>query len=176
MSRPGPTLCPAVKRIFLVACVAAVAALGAQPPPPAARQELDFWLGDWEVFVDGKFDGTNRIERVLGGAALIENWHDADGHEGKSWFYFYPPENRWKQVWVTDAGGVKEKALTGRLPNGAVQFRGEVQLRDGRNILDRTTLTPLADGTVRQVIELSADGGANWKKGYDAIYRRKKLP
>lgn len=153
-----------------------VAALRAQMPAPTAHHELDFWLGEWEVFADGKLDGTNRIERVLEGAALVENWHDADGHEGKSWFYFYRPENRWKQVWVTDAGGVKEKALVDLLPNGAVRFRGEIPLRDGRKILDQTTLTPNPDGTVRQVIEQSTDGGQSWKVAYDAIYRRKKSP
>jgi len=160
----------------LLAALVAVASLHAEatPPAPAAHRELDFWLGEWEVFADGKLDGTNRIEKILNGAALIENWHDADGHEGKSWFYFYRPENRWKQVWVTDLGGVKEKALADLLPGGAVRFRGEIPLRAGGKILDQTTLTPLADGTVRQVIEQSADNGRTWKVVYDAIYRRKK--
>lgn len=165
--------------VKLKVCFAAVlgaVALRAQMPPPAVHHELDFWLGEWEVFADGKLDGTNRIERLLDGAALVENWHDSDGHEGKSWFYFYRPENRWKQVWVTDTGGVKEKALVDILPNGAVRFHGEIPLRDGRKILDQTTLTPDPDGTVRQVIEQSTDGGKSWKVAYDAIYRRKKSP
>ncbi len=153
---------------------AGVIGLHAQPAATSSHHELDFWLGDWEVFADGKLDGTNRIERVLDGAALMENWHDVDGHEGKSWFYFYRPENRWKQVWVTDLGGVKEKALVELLANGAVRFRGELPQRDGRKLLDQTTLTPLPDGTVRQVIEQSADGGQTWRTTYDAIYRRRK--
>lgn len=166
-----------MKTKLLLATLATVAALRAQPPAdakPAGHHELDFWLGEWEVFAGGKLDGTNRIERVLGGAALIEHWHDVDGHEGKSWFYFYRPENRWKQVWVTDLGGVKEKACSAILTDGSVRFRGEIPLRDGRKVLDQTTLTPLADGTVRQVIEQSTDGGETWQTAYDAIYRRKK--
>ena len=162
---------------LLAAAFALAAACPARMPaaePPAAHHELDFWLGDWDVLAEGKQDGTNRIEQVLDGAALIEHWHGADGHEGRSWFYFYRPENRWKQIWVTDAGGVKEKVCVEIFLGGGVRFRGEIPLRDGRRLLDQTTLTPRADGTVRQVIEQSADGGRTWQVGYDAIYRRKK--
>ena len=164
-------------RLCLAAALALATALRAQTPPSAPlapHHELDFWLGEWEVFAEGKLDGTNRIEKLLDGAALMEHWHDADGHEGKSWFYFYRPEDRWKQVWVTDTGGVKEKVCVALLPAGGARFRGEISLRDGRKILDQTTLTPLANGTVRQVIEQSTDGGQTWKVAYDAIYRRKK--
>jgi hypothetical protein len=144
---------------------------------PAATQaphhELDFWIGNWEAFSDGKLDGTDRIEKTLNGAAVTEFWSDSNGHEGKSWFYFYRPENRWKQIWVTDTGGVKEKACIEVFPQGGVRFRGEIPLRDGRRILDQTTLTPLSDGTVHQVIEQSSDGGKTWDVSYNAIYRRK---
>ena len=35
------------------------------------------------------------------------------------------------------------------------------------------TLTPLPDGTVRQVIERSTDDGATWQSSFDAVYRRR---
>ena len=148
----------------------------AQTPPPAPpeTQLLDFWVGEWEVFlVTGPKDGDNRIEKMLGGFAVQENWTELDGHEGKSWFYYYRAEKRWKQVWVTDGGGVKEKAQMPDPPAGSVRFRGEIPLRDGRKLLDQTTLTPLPDGRVRQVIEQSTDGGRTWQTVYDAYYVRK---
>jgi hypothetical protein len=74
---------------------------------------------------------------------------------------------------VTDAGAVKEKAQVEDAPAGSVRFRGEIPLRDGRKLLDQTTLTPLPDGRVRQVIEQSNDGGKTWRTVYDAIYVRK---
>ena len=166
-----------VRLSLLAACAAWMVGLtlGA-PASDGTSRELDFWVGEWEVEADGKFDGTNRIEKVLGGAAVLEHWHGADGHEGKSWFYFYPAEHRWKQIWVTDIGGVKEKAQVETQSGGAVRFRGEMARRDGTKLLDQTTLTPGADGTVRQVIEQSADGGRTWRVVYDAVYRRKKSP
>ena len=135
---------------------------------------LDFWVGEWDVFLaTGPKDGDNRIEKMLGGFVVQENWTELDGHEGKSWFYYYRPEKRWKQVWVTDGGGVKEKAQVDGAPAGSVRFRGTILLRDGRHLLDQTTLTPLPDGRVRQVIEQSADEGKTWQTVYDAYYVHK---
>ena len=155
--------------------------VGASPagsPPPTeqdpAYHQLDFWLGEWEVY-DAKThqrDGHNRIEKLHKGAAIQENWTDADGSEGKSWFYYYRPEKRWKQVWVTDVGFIKEKALVEVFPDGGVRFRGEIPRRDGTKITDQTTLTPLPAEKVRQVIEWSKDGGKTWETVYDAIYER----
>ena len=168
-----------MKLIFRLLCFSgAVVAvrLMAQPDPATSAEthQLDFWVGEWEVFLaTGPKDGDNRIEKMLGGFAIQENWTELDGHEGKSWFYFYRPENRWKQIWVTDGGGVKEKAQVADAPAGSVRFRGEIPLKGGRKLLDQTTLTPLPDGRVRQVIEQSRDGGVTWQTVYDAYYTRK---
>lgn len=164
-----------MKQLSCWLCLGALLTINAPAQTaPAATQLLDFWAGDWGVFLAaGPKDGDNRIEKMLGGFALLENWTELDGHEGKSWFYFYRPENRWKQVWVTDGGGVKEKAQVADAPAGSVRFRGEIPLKDGRRLLDQTTLTPLPDGRVRQVIEQSRDGGTTWQTVYDAYYVRK---
>jgi hypothetical protein len=60
-----------------------------------------------------------------------------------------------------------------RFPNGAVRFQGALPRMDGTFVLDRTTLTPVATGQVRQVIEQSVDGGQNWIVGFDAMYVRR---
>jgi hypothetical protein len=132
---------------------------------------LDFWVGTWDVLAQGQVVGHNRIEKVVHGCALIENWTDAMGGEGKSLFYYQRARQDWKQVWV-DAGGVKEKHVVGRYDDGSVRFQGELPRPTGAFVLDRTTLSPLRDGTVRQVIEQSVDGGKTWTVGFDAIYRR----
>ena len=147
-------------------------------PPPAESHQLDFWLGDWEVY-DAKThqrDGHNHIEKLLKGAVVMENWSDANGSAGKSWFYYYRPEKRWKQVWVTDTGFVKEKALVEAYPDGGVRFRGVIPKSDGGTVVDQTTLTPLPGGRVRQQIEWSQDGGKTFETVYDAIYERPAKP
>jgi hypothetical protein len=146
--------------------------------PSAADQPLAFWLGHWEAFVDGKSDGHSFVERVLGGCAFLEHWHDASGFEGMSLFYFESHLQQWKQVWVTDhalrPGGMKEKVMI-HSSSELVQFQGTVWVTPKRSVLDRTTLHKLEDGDVNQVIEYSKDGGKTWTRTYDATYRHHSL-
>ena len=139
--------------------------------------KLDFWLGDWNVRIGTRLVGTNQIVKILRGCAIIENWTGTDGSEGKSLFYYDSDHEAWKQVWVTDAaygpGGLKEKKLVKQFRDGSLMFQGEVVLGNGTSYLDRTTLIPKADGTVRQWIEISTDGGETWTSTFDAIYQRK---
>jgi hypothetical protein len=136
---------------------------------------LDFWIGDWNVVdSEGAVQGTNRIEKVLDGCAIVERWTGAEGGRGLSLFYFNALNRTWKQVWVTSratvAGALKEKQLVEELPDGGVRFQGVIVLADGRSILDRTTLTPLEGGQVRQVVEWSRDGGVNWTESFQGLY------
>jgi hypothetical protein len=178
-------------RHFLVPALVALAAIGpgagvarSQAPPSCAEEpafsELDFWIGNWDVLVGQKPVGTNRIEKILNGCAVMEHWTDANGSEGKSLFYYHQATGEWKQVWVTGNAtfpwGVKEKTLVERFDGGGVRFEGEIRLPDGGRYLDRTTLTPLPGGRVRQVIEVSHDGGVNWEGRFDGIYVRIDRP
>jgi hypothetical protein len=145
------------------------------PPPPGctgpAYHRLDFWIGSWNVLAaDGHFDGTNVITPILGGCAIEERWTDAAGHQGRSLFSLDRRTGWWRQVWVTDEGPVKEKAEQPGAVAGAVRFAGTVATASGP-VLDRTTLTPLADGTVRQRIEQSGDGGKSWR-AWEGTYVR----
>jgi hypothetical protein len=141
-----------------------------------AYHKLDFWVGNWDVFDshDGTKGGTNKIEKILDGCALVENWHELDpqGSDGKSLFYYQKATKQWKQVWVTAMGPMKEKRLTQELPDGGVRFQGEIPHPDGSSHLDRTTLTPINKDRVRQVIEISRDQGKTWEVTFDAEYRR----
>jgi hypothetical protein len=164
-----------------VAAILAVAATPAAAQGPAPRcddidgfHRLDFWLGSWTVEVDGERAGTNRIEKVLDGCAVTEAWRGEGGGEGRSLFFYNPVTDSWKQVWVTERatspGGLKEKTLVETLGDGSLRFQGTIPLPDGGSILDRTTLTPLSGGRVRQVIEISRDGGATWQATFNGLY------
>jgi len=171
--------------ILLVAPFLRAGLSAAAPPAPASLpcdseetyHVLDFWLGDWTVLAERQEVGTNRVEKILAGCAVLEHWRDADGSRGESFFFVQPVTRRWKQVWVTDQaigpGGLKEKQLVARVPGGGTRFQGEIPIPDGRVILDRTTLTPAPDGRVHQVIEISRDGGSTWTPTFDAWYIRK---
>lgn len=154
----APFLCPIPPRAQVK---------GKEPVKPGT--ELDFWIGTWKVYSGGRLDGVDVVEKEVAGFAVIENWKDSSGSTGKSLFYYMPAKKQWKQVWVTEAGIYKEK-LSEPSPNG-IRFSGHVFLPDGREIQDRTTLTRMPNGDVRQVIEFTKDG-KKWQTYYDAIYKR----
>jgi hypothetical protein len=141
---------------------------------------LDFWLGTWTVSSRGQVVGTNRVEAILKGCAVMEHWRDVEGGEGQSVFYYDRATDRWKQVWLTDhafrRGGTREKAeLRERTSSDRIMFQGNYpDPKSGLTITDRTTLTPQADGTVRQVIEISTDSGKTWRTTFDALYSSQK--
>jgi hypothetical protein len=136
--------------------------------------QLDFWVGEWDVWSGDELAGTNVIEKTLGGCAVLEHWTGAGGGEGKSLFYV-DGGGMWQQVWVTEwsrhTGGVKEKTWQSLDNDKQVRFQGEISLPDGGSYLDRTTLTDLGNGEVRQLIEVSRDGGETWEATFDAVYR-----
>lgn len=163
--------------ILLLFC-SVTAPAGAQSPSGCAGDStyaaLDFWIGAWRVYVRDTLVGTNRISKVLQGCAVVEEWQDTRGGKGQSLFYVDPALQRWKQVWVTEAanrvGGVKEKQLIAHLPGAGVRFQGELRQPGGEVVLDRTSLWPLPGRTVRQLIEISGDGGTSWRATFDARY------
>jgi hypothetical protein len=171
---------PVTRRIVLtvVLLLSASGDMTAQEKPgcdaPVYRQ-LDFWVGTWDVRLDGRDTviGTNIIEKTLNGCAILEHWTDGNRNRSKSLFYYHRADRVWKQVWVTDVGRVKEKRMLPESSSTVVMFQGELRLDAVPRVFDRTTLTDMGDGRVRQRIAQSADGGTTWDSGFDAIYTRR---
>jgi tetratricopeptide (TPR) repeat protein len=132
---------------------------------------FDFWGGEWEVYAGSQLVGSNRVERIERGCALLENWSGAGGGSGKSLNYFDAADGKWRQDWVDDGGSVIHYA--GELRDGAMRMTGESRSAKGARQLARGTWTPRPDGTVRQLLETSADGGKSWQVGFDGVYVKK---
>jgi hypothetical protein len=165
-----------IKRLCALAVLFAPCTLSAACEGGRAAA-FDFWTGRWRV-VDaaGQELGRNHIEKVLKGCALIEHWRDANGSEGKSLFFYDARNELWRQVWVTEdtqaTGGLKEKLLISPAGEAALRLQGTLSTPTHTVLLDRTTLTPLPDGRVQQTIEISRDGGREWRRVFEAWYRR----
>ncbi|MDX1408303.1 MAG: hypothetical protein R3330_09220 [Saprospiraceae bacterium] len=139
-------------------------------------QLLDFWVGEWNVYDDQDvLAGQNRIEKILNGCAVTEQWTGSGGGEGKSLFYVDNDTQEWRQVWVTGAArqpwGQKEKAMIYFRHDEKVIFQGRY-LMAGRMQLDRTILERVSADEVTQTIQVSADGGQTWNNTFVGHYRR----
>ena len=130
---------------------------------------LDFWIGDWEVFMGDQPVGRNRIRKLQRGCIVHESWTSASGGTGESINFFDPKTQKWTQHWVDENGGVVWYA-GGPRGNG-VHMVGENIDSEGKVKAARVTLTPNSDGTVHHLIEHSEDGGDTWMTWFDAVYR-----
>jgi hypothetical protein len=154
-----------IAALLLAAAPAAFADTRACAAPEHAQ--FDFWVGDWRVTTpDGKHAGDNRIEKVLEGCALHENWRGAKGGLGFSYSAYDASRKVWHQTWVDKDGSVL--LLDGALRDGAMVLSGPTG-----DTLNRVTWTPNADGSVRQFWQSSSDQGKTWKTEFDGLYRRK---
>jgi hypothetical protein len=100
------------------------------------HRQFDFWIGDWDVAVHARTSltseewvvarGRQRIESILGGCAISENF-TAEGPKqpwaGRSFSSWQPTLGKWRQSWVDDSGGFI--ALTGGMEDGEMRLYGE---------------------------------------------------
>ncbi len=140
--------------------------------PPEAR-EFDFWLGEWEVSdPEDRVVGHNSITALFGGRALSERWSGAGGVEGASLSAWDAARGRWHQTWTDSTGSTL--LLNGGFVGGAMVLEGEApdDADPSRRQHHRITWTP-RDGEVRQLWQVSDDGGASWHVAFDGRYRRR---
>ena len=162
--------------LTLAVCPTLVHAESAPAKPPAdacpakESHQFDFWIGHWNVIDPaGKVAGHNRIEAIVGGCALSENWDGAAGNRGKSYNAYDARTKTWQQFWVDAHGGVLH--LSGGLEGRSMVLRST---QPGTHV-DRITWTPNDDGTVRQLWESSDDAGKTWKNEFDGRYERIRM-
>ncbi len=130
--------------------------------------DFDFWLGEWDVFgPQGKQVGTNSITRLFADGAIAEHWHGNGGVVGHSLNAWDDLRGCWHQTWVDSSGGML--LLDGGLRDGAMVLEGMAPGESGPE-RQRITWTP-AEREVRQLWEVSADGGLSWTTAFDGRYR-----
>lgn len=129
---------------------------------------FDFWHGVWTVTEpeSGRLLGHSRVDKILGGKVLHEQWSGVDGYRGESFNTFDRDRKCWHQSWVSDNGTVL--LLDGGLKDGAMDLRGMAP--DGE--LQRIRWSREDQGAVMQEWDSSSDAGASWRPRFRGIYRK----
>ncbi len=139
---------------------------------PEYRQ-LDFWVGEWDVFnsAKGVAIATSRIEKIVNGCAIKESY-DSPGapggpYSGTSYSSYDRNDGKWHQMYVDVNGSVSWYS-------GGPEGTDMALIAPGRaSSLQRMIYRLQGDGSVRQIGTFSMDGGKNWQAGYDYTYRKK---
>ncbi len=154
----------------------------------ATWSDFDFWVGEWLVVdrASGKLMGFDQVEKVNGGCALSQRWHQMNDR-------FAVPgsprrlsggsrtslgvDGRWHQIWM-DNNGSWIPVAGGLEPDGTMRLESEWQEFTNRQgqpvrLKYRWQWKPLADGTIHNWGEVgvpedsrvSKDSGASKDSG-----------
>jgi len=153
------------------------------------QHDFDFEIGTWrtqmKVLAEPlsespdqwlEFEGTSTVRKVWDGRAnLLELAADgAGGHhiEGLSLRLYNPKSRQWSLHFSNARVGKLTPPVYGGFTDGHGMFQGEDFLDDGRAVLVRFEILPLAPDTYRFVQSFSADGGRSWEENWIATDMR----
>ncbi|MDF1696875.1 MAG: hypothetical protein P1U56_13620 [Saprospiraceae bacterium] len=130
-------------------------------------KKLDFWLGEWDVYVKDKKTATSSITKSEGGCTLHEDYKTLTNFFGRSINYYDPKDEKYTQIWIDKFNGIttfKEvEARKGYLKMTTDDGNGTLTNMD--YTLDETV------GHVTQTMESSKDGGKTWKRSFKGVYK-----
>ena len=158
-----------------IECMATVSVSAAESRKPAAcatneYRQFDFWIGDWDAF---DFGGSTpvarvRVDRVLDGCVLLEQYEDTSGLQGESFTIYDASRKIWHQSWVTNRGQLL--VIEGNLQAGEMVLSG-VDRTAGREQRRIHGDWKPVNGGVHETAVTSTDGGKTWKPWFDLMFR-----
>jgi len=133
------------------------------------ENQFDFWLGEWQVTwgEDGK--GTNRIEHILGGKIIQENFSAPD-FQGMSVSVYDPERKLWCQTWVDNNGTYLD--FTGKFEDGKMILVRDAIVR-GEACKQRMVWYEIQADKLEWNWERSDDGGNTWRVLWQIHYVRR---
>lgn len=139
---------------------------------------FDFWVGTWDLTwedADGTTaHGRNRIERVLDGKVIKENFEANSGTNkgfaGKSYSVYQPRTETWRQTWVDNQGGYLD--FKGRLEGNKRIFQRTGTNPRGEVVLQRMTFHDITEDSLTWDWEISEDDGQSWQLRWRIFYQR----
>ena len=145
----------------------------AKPPACAAPEyrQFDFWVGDWDAFdvSDPKTAVAHaRVDRILDGCALLEDYRSANGSHGESFSIYDASRKLWHQSWVTNRGRLL--VIEGGMEAGVMVLSGTDVQADGKERRVRGMWKPITGG-VRETAVASTDSGKTWQPWFDLLFR-----
>jgi hypothetical protein len=158
---------------FFATAASAAAGVSSKEPPAAtscatpAYRQFDFWAGDWDVFDIGSPTKVAhaRVDLILDGCVLREDYQGTDGHTGQSFTIYDAARNVWHQSWVTNRGQLLE--IEGKLVDGKMVLSGEDNAAGG---IVRGTWQAMGKEVLETAVT-STDNGKTWKPWFDLLFR-----
>ena len=164
--------------LFLLSPFLSAQQNAAQSNPCAAaeQQQLQFWVGDWDLTWPGNKPGevghgTNNIKRIMDGCVIQENFSGGDSIplRGTSVSTFDARSGHWKQTWVDNQGGYLD--FVGNFKDGQMILQRETT-QNGQKVLQRMVWKNISANELDWSWEASTDGGKTWQVNWPVHYKR----
>ena len=176
------TICASLLCLTLLAGSSTAQQTTATPPNPCAvaeQQQLNFWVGEWELTWPGNQPGevqhgTNSIRHILDGCIVEENFSGGADMplRGKSVSVFDTPSGKWKQTWVDNQAAYLD--FVGEFKDGQMILGREVTRPDGSKALQRMVFKNIKSDSFDWSWEASKDAGKTWQVAWQIHYQRRK--
>jgi hypothetical protein len=143
---------------------------GASQPMPCT--DVDFLLGQWNVF-NGQGQQVSDVTWIAGpgNCYVTETWKGRNG--GKDWYCLmaYSHEQRNWSYLAASPMGARLRFENGKMQGEELRF-DEMDVTDGT--AHRFSYFKKPDGTLREGTAISTDVGKTWKDRPDLTWHRKK--
>ena len=135
--------------------------------------QFDFWIGDWDAFeIDAAMPVARvRVDRILEGCVLREDYQDTSGLQGQSFSIYDASRKVWHQSWVTNRGHLL--VIEGKMQDGEMILIGSDHTADGKERHVRGVWKP-EKSAVRETATTSIDGEKTWHPWFDLVFRPHK--
>ena len=133
------------------------------------NHEFDFWIGTWDLTWGEGVHGTNRIESILDGAVVQENF-EGDGLIGMSVSVFSKEDSRWHQTWVDNSGSYLD--FVGEFMDGIMILSRNV-VAEGKPVKQRMVWYDIKPNHFQWNWERSDDDGITWRVLWNIQYQRR---
>jgi hypothetical protein len=142
----------------------------AEEIPP--ERQFDFWLGEWDVTWGEGERGTNRIESILDGRVIQENFdgNPAMPFKGMSLSVYVARLGQWLQTWVDNEGNYWH--FSGAFKDGRMVLSTE-DVIEGKKVHLRMVFYNITADRLDWKWQRSVDDGQTWKTIWEIIYKRK---
>lgn len=137
----------------------------------AMYRQMDFLLGEWEVFDDnGKRIATSSVDWIGDSQIISEKQKLKDGRTSNGLSQFEVEKQKWIRTWIDSNGATVQ--YEGSMTADGLKLVGRAYQRDGSSSLYRVLFTPEGNGVVQRQLSESTDGGIEWTDIGSSTYRR----
>lgn len=139
---------------------------------PEAKQ-FDFWLGEWNLTWADSGKGFNKVEKILGGCVIQENFDGLNSTplKGISVSTYNKNLKKWQQTWVDNSGAYLD--FVGEFSEGKMILAREFTNKEGKKIKQRMVWFDIKENSLNWNWESSLDEGKTWKPLWQIHYSRK---